>query len=101
MRTQVPLLGIGLLFAGFTFFVARTDSQEDCVRELFEAYADELGDILPCQLDVIDTAMACLDDVVACDAPGVLDCSATGLAAAAACGEYPEPVRAGIDACYR
>jgi hypothetical protein len=85
----------------FTFFVARTDPQEDCVRELFDAHADGLDDILPCQLDVIDVAMSCLDAVVACDPPVVLECASTGLADAAACGEYPEPVRAGIDACYR
>lgn len=84
----------------FRGFVARDDAQEQCVRDLFAANADELADVVLCQRGVIVDAHACLDAVVACDGASVLACAVDGRAAADACGAYPANVTAGLAACY-
>lgn len=84
----------------FVYFVARSPSQADCVRGVFESDAAEVDSILECELDVIATARECLANVIACDTTGVLQCATAGQAANTACGAYPSVVQQGIDECY-
>lgn len=86
--------------ACYTSFVARTPTEAECVRELFDRYEAEIEETVACQLDVIAAAQVCLGDVVDCDVSRTSTCLVDGLAARDACGPYVKPVRHGLDVCY-
>jgi hypothetical protein len=84
----------------FLHYVARTPPEAECVKAVFETHAAELDGILECEIQVVATTRACLAGVANCEPSPVVGCAASGLAANAACGAYPDAVQRGIDECY-